>query len=88
MIKQVVYFNKDGKKGVAVNTDKKFDLEKGLAFAMLKTYGVTYSDFKEVLDGLVKQDSKKKSIKNVEPKKEIKKVKGTKNGKSNTSKNK
>lgn len=86
--KTVVYFNKDGKKGVAVNTDKKFDLEKGLAFAMLKTYGVTYSDFKEVLDGLVKQDSKKKSIKNVEPKKEIKKVKGTKNGKSNTSKNK
>lgn len=85
--KVVVYFNKDGKKGVAVNTDEKFDLEKGLAFAMLKTYGVTYSDFKEVLDGLVKQDSKKKSIKNVDPEKEIKKVKGAKNGKRNTEKN-
>jgi hypothetical protein len=58
--KVVVYFNKDGKKGVAVNTDKKFDLEKGLAFAMLKTFGVTYTQFKEELKKLENREMKPK----------------------------
>ena len=58
--KAVVYFDKDGKKGVAVNTDKKFDLEKGLAFAMLKTFGVTYTQFEEELKKLKKQEIKPK----------------------------
>ena len=74
--KTVVYFNlENGKMGVAVNGDKKFDLEKGLAFAMLKTYGVTYSQFKEQLDNLV--DKTKKNINKST-------VKGEKNDQSST----
>lgn len=56
----VVYYNDKGVKGVAINKDKDFDLEKGLAFAMLKTFGVTYTQFEEELKKLEKQEMKPK----------------------------
>ena len=50
---KVVVYNKNNKNYVAkCSKEDKFDLEKGLAFAMLKSFGVNYQEFKEMLESL------------------------------------